>query len=78
VAGAANYGIASVVSDDEIIIATPSKLLRGISREPDGAWKVDPGIAPLLGDVDPATAVKRVKRALAVVESVLAQRDERG
>jgi hypothetical protein len=39
-------------------------MLRGLARGPDGSWQVDPGVAPLLGDIDPATAVKRVKRAL--------------
>jgi hypothetical protein len=52
-------------------------MLRGLARGPDGSWQVDPGVAPLLGDIDPATAVKRVKRALAVVEGVLARRDAR-
>jgi len=52
-------------------------MLRGLSREPDGSWKVDPEAAPLLGDIDPATAARRVKRALAVVEGVLARRNER-
>jgi hypothetical protein len=71
---AENPSMAELTEMHEVLLV----MLRGLSREPDGAWKVDPGVAPLLGDIDPATAVKRVTRALAVVDGVLAQRDERG
>jgi hypothetical protein len=69
-----NPSMAELTEMHEVLLV----MLHGISRGPDGSWQVDEGVAPLLGDIDPATAMKRIKRALAVVEGVLAQRDERG
>jgi hypothetical protein len=65
------------LADEIDALVADDPMLRGLARGPDGSWQVDPGVAPLLGDIDPATAVKRVKRALAVVEGVLARRDAR-